>query len=531
MGFLILFGRLFDLQIVRGDYFRDLAEGNRIRRIPISAPRGQILARGGEVLVGNKKVERKIILGNDGFEKVDAEEESDDTITEWERDYLLKDSLAHVTGYVGEISKEELGKIAGECPEKGPRRFGSITGRSGLEEIYDCKLKGIDGEELIEVDSLGRKIRTLGKKSAIPGEDIKVTIDLGLQTKVHELMKDKKGSVVITDSNGEVLALYSSPSYDPNIFVSGERGAINETLNNSNKPLLNRVIAGLFHPGSVYKPIVAIAALEEGKIDEDFRFTDKGEVTINTPYGSFSYKNWYFTQYGGVEGEVDVTSAIARSTDTFFYNLGEITGVDKLVSWSNQFGLDKPTGVDLPGEVAGLIPSPEWKVRVKEERWFLGNTYHMSIGQGDIALTPIGVNTAIGAIANNGKLCSPHLIREESKSKCKSLDIKSENIDLVKKGMLGACSKGGTGFTFFDFKEKSGVEVGCKTGTAEVEGNKDPHAWFVAFAPLNQPEIIATVLVENGGEGSRVAGPIAREIFNYWFKVQPSVTPSPTIKP
>jgi len=296
-------------------------------------------------------------------------------------------------------------------------------------------------------------------------------------------------------------------------------------LNDENLPLFNRTMGGIFHPGSIYKPIVAIASLQEGKIDKNYKFRDEGQITINTLYGTYTYRNWYFTQYGGVEGEIGVVRALGRSTDTFFYEIGDLTGINAIVSWSEKFGLNKNTGVDLPGEVSGLVPSPDWKLRVKGERWFLGNTYHMSIGQGDLAVTPVGINTAISAIANGGKICKPKIAGD---TECSSLDVEQKNLELVIEGMRAVCSAGGTAYTFFDFEERSGVAVACKTGTAEDEG-KEPHAWFTAFAPADDPQIVATILVENGGEGSKVAGPIARELFNYYFNVVPSITPTPSI--
>ncbi|OGM27232.1 hypothetical protein A2962_01840 [Candidatus Woesebacteria bacterium RIFCSPLOWO2_01_FULL_39_61] len=542
-GFLILAARLVDLSIIRGNYFRSLAEGNRIRRFPIVAPRGNIFARGGELIVGNKEVKLHLTFDSEsGYQKLkDVEGVNDnEIIKENQRNYLSGETFAHITGYLGEVSEQELGKIRAECPEKGPRHLGALVGRGGLEQEYDCLLTGIDGEELIEVDAMGKKVRTLGRKKPIPGSDLHTTIDFGLQMKVVELMRGKKGAVVITDGSGEILSLYSSPSYDPNVFVSNDADKISQLLNDPDLPLFDRVISGKFHPGSVYKPLVVISALEEVVIDEDYTYEDTGQIVISTPYGNFSYKNWYFTQYGGVEGKIGLERALTRSTDTFFYKLGELTGVEKLTDWSNRFGLDQKTGVDLPGEIPGFVPSPEWKIKEKGERWFLGNTYHMSIGQGDLALTPIGINNYIATIASDAKHCKPKIINKEETNyflnkfkssdtqdfQCEDMDINKDSLNLVKKGMMGACASGGTGFTFFDFEEKSkGVKVACKTGTAETE-NGEPHAWFTVFAPVANPQIVATVLVENGGEGSRVAGPPAREIFNYWFKL-PTRTPSP----
>src|SRR3989344_132052 len=529
LGFLVLAGRLVDLQIIRGKYFRVLAEENRIRRVVIVAPRGRSVARGGDVITDNGQVQKEVVFEKSGIEKHDAEtsESTKSLITEWVRTYPQADVFAHLTGYLGEVSQEELGKVEAQCLEKGPRKLGALIGRGGLEEKYDCTLRGIDGEELIEVDAFGERVRTLGRKNPTPGRDIHTTIDFGLQKKLAEMLKSDVGAAVITDPKGEILAFYSSPSYDPNVFNNeAKQKEAEEILTDEKKPLFNRVIGGKYHPGSVFKPVVAVAALEEEKIDGSFTYEDNGYIAIKSVYGDFTFNNWYFTEYGGREGTIDLERAITRSTDSFFYQIGELTGVEKIADWSHTFGLDEVTGIDIPGEIAGLVPNPVWKVRVKAERWFLGNTYHLSIGQGDIALTPIAVNQAIAAISNGGEYCSPHILNEEAFAGnflCRDLGIKKENIDLVKKGMVGACSLGGTGYTFFDFKEKSGYEVGCKTGTAEVgDGTDDTHAWFTAFAPKDDPEIIATILVERGGEGSRVAGPIAREIFNYYFKVPPA---------
>ena len=520
-GFFVLLARLFDLQIIRGGYFRTLAEGNRIRRVPVVAPRGKILARGGEILVGNRQVKKRVVFNPEsGYQKLDDIEgaKDDELIREPVRDYPLGAAFAHLSGYLGEATQDEVGKIKGQCPEKGPRKLGSLVGRAGLEEEYNCVLVGVDGEELVEVDATGQKVRTLGRRQPIPGNDIKTSIDFGLQEKTSQLLSGK-GAVVVNDAKGEILALYSSPSFDPNMFIDRtKQDQVTDYLSDKNLPLFNRAIAGTFHPGSVFKPIVAIAALEEGVIDEGYTFTDHGVINA----GGFSYTNWYFTQYGATEGTIDLPRAITRSTDTFFYKLGEMVGVDKLDEWADKFNLGDVTGIDLPGEVVGLIPSPAWKVKVKGERWFLGNTYHMSIGQGDIAVTPIAINRSISAIASGGELCKLRIVSNQGSenNECEELNIDAEHLSLVKKGMVGACSYGGTGFTFFDFKEKRGVDVACKTGTAETESG-EPHAWFTVFAPVDPPahgsQIVATVLVERGGEGAYVAGPIARSIFDYWF--------------
>jgi len=471
LGFLFLAGRLIELQIIKGNYFKALADENRIKRIPIYAPRGRILARGGEVLVGN---------------------------TNEKRDYLLGKYFAHAGGYVAEANSDEVGKTDPQCPEKGPRQAKSLVGRSGLEAYYDCKLRGFDGEELVEVDTQGNAVRTLGVKNPIPGEDVKTTINIELQGKVGEVF-DKPGAVIVSDTKGEILAIYSSPSFDPT--------NVGKFLNDKNLPLFDRSITGVYHPGSIFKIVTATAVLEDKKITKGFTYDDPGIIKVN----EFSYSNWYFSQYGRLEGTIDLTRAIARSTDTFFYRLGELEGPVALASWADKFGLGKKTGIDLSGESLGLVATPEWKERVKGEAWFLGNTYHMAIGQGDLITTPIQMNSVTTVVASGGKLCTPHLIEENPK--CTNLNIKKSTIDLIREGMIGACSSGGTASVFFNFIP----QVACKTGTAETIEADKTHAWFSAFMPATDPQIVITVLVEKGGEGSVVAAPIAKEIFKYWL--------------
>lgn len=471
LGTLILIARLFELQIIKGNYYRDLSEGNRIDKIKIVATRGKILARGGEALTGA--------------------------------------DFAHITGYLAETNENEVGKIDPACIEKGPKRLGQLVGRGGLQEYYNCILSGVDGEELVEVDSLGNKIRSLGFKEPVSGGDLKTNIDFGLQKEIAKSFDGEPGAAVVTDKKGEILALYSSPSYDPNDIV--------KSLNDLRLPLFNRAIGGLFHPGSIFKSLVSTAALEEGKIDANYRYTDTGVLTVESIYGNYSYSNWYFTQYGGVEGEIDLTKALARSTDTFFYKIGELTGIDNLIEWMKKFGLTKLTEIDIPGEILSLVPSPDWKLKVKGERWFLGNTYHFSIGQGDLALTPIGIHRANLVVTSGGLLCSLKIVGD---TVCHNLKIKPENINLVKEGMKKACSIGGTGYTFFDFTSKhDGIDVACKTGTAETNDDGKTHAWFTAFAPTTNPEMMLTIMIEGGGEGSKVAGPIARNVMDYYFAV------------
>lgn len=518
VAFLILLTKMFEVQIIKGSYFRGLSEENRIRHIPIPAPRGKILASDGTELAGNILIKKRIKFKDNGAIEITDDvsgASSDEIITEYKRVYGLGDKFGHGSGYLGEVTDKEVDKINPDCPEKGPMVSGSLVGKSGLEETYECLLLGTPGEELVEVNTKGEKLRSLGRREPIPGTDVKTSINADLQSEVARQMEGKKGAAIVTDTKGSILAFYSGPSFDPNLLVNhSDSQKISELFSSPDLPFFNRVISGTFHPGSVFKPLVALAALEENAIDKNFTYDDQGVINVNT----FSYTNWYFTEYGRREGVINLTRAIARSTDTFFYKIGEMVGPDAIAKWASKFNLSKKTGVDLPGEKAGFIPTPDWKKKVKKEGWFLGNTYHMAIGQGDIDLTPIEINTYITGIVNEGRVCTPRFAVNAPQS-CFTVGVKKDNLDLIKEGMREACSDGGTGYTFFDFPAKhSGTSVACKTGTAEVGTDGIPHAWFTVFAPIENPQVVATILIERGGQGSQVAGPIARKILDYYFQ-------------
>lgn len=514
--FLVLFGKLFEVQIIKGDYYRALSEENRIRHIPIPAPRGKILARTGEALADNVAIKKRVKFTPGGSVSITedlTDADPSEIITDYKRVYPLGDKFAHASGYLSVISEGDVETVNPKCPEKGIRTGGMLVGVTGLEEEYECMLLGIPGEELMEVNTQGKKIRILGIRNPVAGTDLKTSIDYGLQQELANNM-DKKGAAIVTTPEGSILAFYSNPSFDPNLLIDKNNPKkVSELLTDSGLPFFNRVITGTFHPGSVFKPLVAIAALEEGAIDKNFRFDDPGIITVN----GFSYTNWFFTEYGSLEGTIDLTRAMARSTDTFFYKIGEMVGPVNIAKWADTFDLDKQTGIDIPGEVKGLIPTPEWKQKTLKEGWFLGNTYNMSIGQGDVSVTPVELNTFISAIANNGKICQPSFVFSNSPI-CRETKVSQENLNLVKKGMEAACTTGGTAYTFFDFSAKhEGTTVACKTGTAEVGAAGDPNAWFTFFSPIENPQIVTTIVFEKGGQGSQVAGPVARKIADYVF--------------
>lgn len=518
----IFLTRTIDLMLVRGAYFRDLADNNRVRKIDIPAARGRILTSSGEELAQNNI--RYFNLNGEEIPRqraLELQAKGRELVKSWVREYPMGKLTGHLTGYLGEASKEEVNQEEA--------MFGSLIGRGGLEEYYDDWLRGKDGEKIIEVGVDERIIRELGKREPVPGKDLVLSLDLDWQKATWQAMEGKKGAVVILDSeNGSILGLVSKPSYDPNLFtINRDEEKIERILIDDQLPMLNRAIGGAYPPGSTFKMITAMAGLGEEKIDADKEIEDTGVIRID----EWTYANWYWTDYGRTEGMVDLVKAIKRSNDIYFYKVGEWVGIKALMNWAQNFGWGQETGIDLPGEVTGLLPTPDWKERVKGESWFLGNTYHVAIGQGDLTATPLQVAVETAIIANGGKLCTPHLTLSHTTSEgnyCQMLNVKTEHIELIKKGMIAACSSGGTGFPFFNFEPK----VACKTGTAEIGDNfDDTHAWFTLFYqpkclktsevpdvtsgscevdPDNQ--VVITVLLERGGSGSYDAAPVAKEI-------------------
>lgn len=521
---LVLAGRLFELQVIWGAKNRAIAEGNRIRKVVEAAPRGIIYDREERVLVRNVPVYRKgqsskggVQSGDEYFEIISREEalgiesqgreEEENLRVDIGRDYVYGQVLAHALGYLGEVNEEEVAS--------GRYHLGDLVGRMGVEERYDQILRGQDGGALVEVNAQGDKIREIGKIDPKPGQDLQLTLDAELSKAAYQALGEQPGAVVATEAKtGRVLVVVSSPSFDPDRII--ENILVDQAL-----PMFNRAIGGAYPPGSTFKIVTTVAGIEEGKVNEETIYEDKGEIRI----GDYVYRNWYFTQYGRTEGEIDLVRAIKRSTDTFFYKVGEWIGATKLAEWGRIFGLGKKTGIDISGEVVGLVPDPKWKEQTTGERWFLGNTYHLAIGQADLLATPLQVNMMTSVIANGGKLCRPKVTKDTSDGgrevdllrggeECQDLHLKEETLVLVREGMKEACSTGGTAFPFFDFSP----QVACKTGTAEFGDPADrTHAWLTAFAPVDEPEIVVTALVEGGGEGSYVAAPIVKEVMEAYF--------------
>lgn len=511
--FLLLLGRLFILTVVQGQKFKDLAENNRIKLIEVEAKRGKIFDRKGVILSESKtsyllkgdKQTTEITasqakeLEEQGLAGENFEGELGQIFQVVKRNYYLGEGAAHVLGYTTAQPFQSVGK-------------------GGVEEVYDQFLRGQNGKQLIEVDSTGKNVSILGAIPPESGRNIHLTIDSDLQKIVLEIIKkhaDKAGSrrgaaVVSNPQTGEILALVSVPSFDPLDIA--------KYLEDENKPFFNRAVAGSYPPGSVFKIVSALAGLEAGVISKDTEIEDVGEFKI----ANDRFVNWYYLIAGKKDGILKIDRAIARSNDIFFYKVAERTGLETIRKMAIKFGFGQKTGIDLPDEAFGLVPSEQWKQSAYGLDWFLGDTLHLGIGQGFMLSTPLQVNSLTSFMAS-GKLARPYLVSQiDGKDGAGTIKIESkvlgenlagvENFKVVREGMRQACEEGGTAFPFFNAPYK----VGCKTGTAEKTlGN--PHAWFIVFAPFDKPQISVTVIIEDGGEGSRVSAPAAREILDWWF--------------
>lgn len=449
------------LQLIEGGQHQLSSYTNHVELIREEAPRGKIIDRNGKEIVKDP-------------------------------------ATVQVVGYLAQVTAEEVGCSEGIC-----YGTGMMIGRAGVEKVREITLKGKDGGRLIEVDAAGREVRELGNNKSEAGSDVQLSIDDRLQHIAYEALGGKKGSVVAIDIQGKVLALVSSPSYDPS--------DISKYLQDTEQLyFLNRAIAGAYPPGSIYKLVTGLAGLSEKAITKESVFEDTGEIRV----GSYRYGNWYFDKYGRTEGVVNLVKALTRSNDIYFYKVGEELGVDKLVEWSRRMGLGEKTGIELTGERSGLVPDRLYKERVTGEKWFLGNTYHMSIGQGDLLVTPIqGARMTLAAIS--GRLCKISVFKGGNVD-CSDLGLATDDIATVKEGMKGACATGGTAYPFFNYVPW----VICKTGTAQHSGQLSDsdmaHAWITVAYPGENPAMILTVMLEAAGEGSAEAGPVAKDILDKW---------------
>ncbi len=429
-------------------------------------------------------------------------------------------SIAHIVGSLGKISAEDWTTVAA----KG-YILSDELGKSGIEQTYDTALHGTHGKRVVEVDALGKIRRILRREEPIAGERLMLTLDLSLQRIAEDALQKGMaalpkrsrtgGAVVAIDPrDGAIRALVSLPSYDARIF-SGNRSrtALAEVLADPAQPLFPRAIAGAYPSGSTIKPLMSLAALEEGIITPNTSFLSTGGIRIG---------QWFFPDWrAGGHGQVSVRRAIADSINTFYYIIGggygniPGLGMERIEKWLTKFSFGKQLGVDLPREAAGLVPTPEWKEVVKEEQWYIGDTYHLAIGQGDFLVTPLQIASMTATFANGGTLWRPHLrAREEPVA----LDAKvgsDANIRVVREGMRQGVTAGGSVRL-----NTLPIPVAGKTGTAQWSSKYATHAWFTGFAPYDNPELAITVLVEEGGEGSTASVPIAKEILEKYFAQQ-----------
>ncbi len=582
--FALLVARFGWLQISRYDYYHTRAEDNRIALVPISPNRGLIVDRDGEVLARNyaaytleiapthfrqadalfdrlqavveitprdRRRFRKIVEESRNFDSVPIRSRlSDEEVARFVarryefsgvevkarlfRDYPNGSMAAHVIGYIGRINERELERIAEREAEANYRGTEHI-GKVGLEQSYEDELHGITGFEEVEVDAGGRAVRQLRRTPPVPGNNLVLTLDRGLQRVAEQAFGDRRGALVAIDpSSGGILALVSAPNYDPNLFVDGISTQDWNELNNSpDHPLLNRALSSANPPGSTFKPFMALAALTNGKRTPE-------QVIVDPGYFDFGGHRFRDDKVGG-HGVVDMYKSIAFSCNTYYYRLAADLGIEQIADFMGGFGFGSKTGVDLEGEANGVLPSPEWKRRrfrrAGQQKWFAGETISVGIGQGYNAYTPIQLASAVATLAADGVRFRPHLVHyvEDVRSGARRviepepltrLPLKKEDVAFIKYAMEGVNLEG-TGRRAF---KDAPYRVAGKTGTAQVFSlrgatyrEKDvrerlrDHSLYIAFAPVERPAIALAVLVENGGFGSQAAAPIARQVLDYYL--------------
>jgi len=559
--FVFLVSGFWKIQVQNPDVYSEAAERNRIKSTPILAPRGKLLDRDGRVIVDNKasyslllnrdqikpehlpaiaealqldygelanKIRRmgstpqiiiKDDLSRDDIAFVESHQDGSaypemQLIKSWRRQYPQDGLAAHVIGYVGEISESEL-----DLPQFSDYHQGDIIGKDGIEREYDQQLRGVDGQQRVLVDNWGRERALEDAKAAVAGKDLQLTIDLDLQAVAELVMEGKRGSVVALDPrNGAVLAMVSRPSFDPNKFTGRiSRADWNEIATNPEKPLMNRAIQAEFAPGSTFKPFVALAGLETGTIDEDTEFHCPGGASF---YGHY-FACW--RQKQGGHGTISLHRAIAQSCDVFFYNVANRLGIDRLAHYAELAGFGHKTGVDLPNERESTMPSTRWKMRVFRQKWYLGETISVGIGQGALTVSPLELAAAEGGLAIGGNWYRPHLLKDARPVLTRTGHLNPDNVQKIIYGMYGVVNEGGTGHV----AQLPNIKVCGKTGTAQLASNQllkgtklgqtmKDNAWFVGYAPEEAPEIVVVALFENGEHGDH-AGPMVRDVLKAYF--------------
>ncbi len=560
--FLFLIAGFWVLQVRDHEVNNELADRNRIKTVPLLAPRGKLLDRDGRVIVDNHSAFTLLLTRENlnpdhlpyiaaglhldpdelrarlkRFESrpkyvpiaikqeltpadlafVDSHRDADtfpemELIQDQQRLYPQGGLAAHVIGYVGEVSEDEL-----NTSEFAKYSQGEMVGKFGLERQYNDLLTGVDGQRRVVVDSVGRERQVLDDKEATPGNNLQLTLDLDLQAVAELSMENRRGAVVALDPrNGEVLAMVSRPAFDPNAFTTRIRTEDwKELTSDPNNPLMNRAIQAQFAPGSTFKPIVSIAALETGTIEDNFSVHCGGGATF---YG-------HFFRCDEKHGTLNLHNAIVHSCDTYFYTVGNKLGIDKMAEYAQMAGFGKKTGIDLPNEAEGLMPSSRWKLRTQREKWYAGETISVAIGQGAVTVTPIQLATAIGGLAMGGAWYRPHLVKDKADEEpVRRANWDPVNIAKVVSGMYGVVNEGGTGAS----AQVKGLEICGKTGTAQrmsltlaksgkiAAQEAKENGWFVGFAPRENPEIVVVALFESSGHGYSAA-PIVRDVIKAYF--------------
>jgi penicillin-binding protein 2 len=579
-----LVARFVDLQVVQHSHYQTLAETNRIAIVPVPPNRGIITDRNGVVLaqsysaytleitpsrVANldatidaladlvevrdrdRRRLRKLMEESKNFESLPLRTKlTDDEVARFAanryrfpgveinarlfRQYPYGQTASHVVGYIGRINDRDVERIA-DWDETTNYKGTDTIGKAGIELAYERQLHGVTGNEEVEVDASGRAVRTLSRRPPTSGENVALTIDIALQQAAEEAFGDRRGALVALDpSNGEVLAMVSKPGFDPNLFVDGIDSASWQELNESiDKPLLNRPLRGAYPPGSTIKPFLALAALESGKRTAAQAIFDPGYYQI--PGQSHRFRD----DKPGGHGMVDMQKSIIQSCDTYYYMLGAETDIDDTARFLSQFGFGAKTGIDIDGELPGILPSRTWKRErfgAQNGKWYLGDSVSAGIGQGYNAFTPLQLAHAIAAIANDGVAYRPHLLHAIGGSVDAAraivdehptrIPLKPENLATIKAALVGVNREGTSRQAFVGAAYTSAG----KTGTAQVfslKGEKysekninerlRDHAWFIAYAPADKPRIALAVLVENGGFGAAAAAPIARRVLDYYL--------------
>jgi penicillin-binding protein 2 len=561
--FTALTARLWQLQIIQGGVFRTMSIENRLRIEKVPAPRGIIYDRNGTPLVKNSPFYSVSIqpgmLGDADLERIsdflniDMDElygiidrwgnplepiklkdglsfaevayiearisdyPSLNIEVEQSRHYLNSNIGSHLIGYLGKLNPAQIKK---EDFRDIPRQ--ALVGQWGVEKIYDGSLRGSPGRRVIEVDALGRKLRKISEDPPVRGNDLYLSIDINLQKEAEEAFGARMGAfVAVKPTTGEILGLVSRPSFDPNLFTRGIGYEDWISLSGSKGyPMLNRALQSQYPPGSTFKIITALAALESDAVTSDTEVTCRGLLS----HGPWSFRCW---KRGG-HGTLSMHRALVESCDVYFYTVGRMADIDNIAKYARLLGLGTETGLGLADEKRGLVPDREWKKRVKNEIWFPGETYNASIGQGFVLATPAQLARMISTIANGGRLYGLRLTRAETTPEpLQTIQLSDETLKIIKDALSGVVAeRGGTGYASRSRK----VSISGKTGTSQVIAQKEEdvdeediplrfrdHAWFVAYAPSDRPEIAMSVFVEHGGHGGTAAAPIAKQAIEAYF--------------